>query len=142
MVDRMAVLILALMLAVTGEAAAATKAIKFGKLWDGHRAIANAVVVVENDKIQSVAANGTIPTGAEIVDLSRYTGMPGMIDSHTHSTYYWDPKSGTGPFNQPPRHVAVTVFLAQANAMKMLEAGVTTVRDLGASSDGREREPA
>ena len=53
-----------------------------------------------------------------------------MIDSHTHMTYYWDPASGTDPRHQPPRHAAVTVFLSQANAIKTLEAGVTTVRDL------------
>jgi imidazolonepropionase-like amidohydrolase len=70
------------------------------------------------------------PIAPEIIDLSRYTGMPGMIDSHTHMTYYWDPASGTDPRRQPPRHVAVTVFLSQANAIKTLEAGVTTVRDL------------
>ncbi|PYR87352.1 MAG: amidohydrolase family protein, partial [Acidobacteria bacterium] len=40
--------------------------------------------------------------------------------------------SGTNPRRQPPRHVAVTVFLAQASARKTLEAGVTTVRDLNA----------
>jgi hypothetical protein len=56
-------------LAVALNAAAATKAVKFGKLWDGHGTIANAVVIVENDKIQSVAASGTIPAGAEIIDL-------------------------------------------------------------------------
>jgi imidazolonepropionase-like amidohydrolase len=112
------------------DASAATKALRFGRLWDGHRVIANAVVIIDNDKIQSVAANTAIPSGAETIDLSRYTGMPGMIDSHTHMTFYWDPKSGTDPLRQPPRHVAVTVFLAQANAMKTLEAGVTTVRDL------------
>ena len=44
-------------------------------------------------------------------------------------TYYWDPASGTNPRRQPPRHVAVTVFLVQANARQTLEAGVTTVRD-------------
>jgi imidazolonepropionase-like amidohydrolase len=112
------------------SAAAATKAIRFGKLWDGHRVIANAVIIVDNDKIRSATPNGAIPAGAKTIDLSRYTGMPGMIDSHTHMTFYWDPKSGTDPLRQPPRHVAITVFLAQANAMKTLEAGVTTVRDL------------
>jgi imidazolonepropionase-like amidohydrolase len=127
---RLRVTVLGTLLAFGAHAEAATKAIKFGKLWDGHRTIMNAVVIVEDNKIQSVAANAPIPPGAQIVDLSRYTGIPGMIDVHTHMTYYWDPASGTDPRQQPPRHVAVTVFLAQANAMKTLEAGVTTVRDL------------
>ncbi len=120
----------ALCLGLAANAEAATKAIKFGKLWDGHTTIPNAVVIVDNDKIQSVAANGRIPAGVETIDLTRYTGIPGLIDSHTHMTFYWDPASGTNPLRQPPRHVAVRVFLAQANAKKVIEAGVTTVRDL------------
>jgi len=127
---RLRLALLAILLALGANAGAATKAIRFGKLWDGHNTIANAVVVIENDKIQSVATNTPVPAGAELIDLSRYTGIPGMIDVHTHMTYYWDPASGTDPRRQPPRHVAVTVFLARANAMKTLEAGVTTVRDL------------
>jgi imidazolonepropionase-like amidohydrolase len=127
---RLRLVFLAALFAFGANAEAATKAIKFGKLWDGHGTIVNAVVIVEDNKIQSVAPNAPIPAGAQIVDLSRYTGIPGMIDVHTHMTYYWDPASGTNPRQQPPRHVAVTVFLAQANAMKTLEAGVTTVRDL------------
>jgi imidazolonepropionase-like amidohydrolase len=121
-------------LAVSLNAAAATKAIKFGRLWDGHRVITNAVVIVENDKVQSVTASGKIPAGAEIIDLHRYTGIPGMIDSHTHITYYWNRAPGTTPRRQPPRHITVTVFLAQENAKKTLEAGVTTIRDLNASA--------
>ena len=127
---RLRLVVLASLLAFGAHAEAATKAIKFVKLWDGHGTIVNAVVIVEDNKIQSVAPNAPIPAGAQIVDLSRYTGIPGMIDVHTHMTYYWDPASGTNPRQQPARHVAVTVFLAQANAMKTLEAGVTTVRDL------------
>src|SRR5215471_3901787 len=127
---RSSILALAFSLVAALDATAATKAVKFGKLWDGHGTIANAVVIIENDKIQRVDANGTIPAGAEVIDLSRYTGIPGMIDSHTHMTFYWDPGSGTDPRHQPPRHVAVTVFLSQTNARKTLEAGVTTVRDL------------
>ena len=65
---RFCILILAFSLAVPLDATAATKAVKFGKLWDGHSAIANAVVIVENGKIQSVAASGTVPAGAEIID--------------------------------------------------------------------------
>ncbi|HMI95457.1 MAG TPA: amidohydrolase family protein [Micropepsaceae bacterium] len=127
---RLGTFVLALCLGLSANAQAATKAIKFGKLWDGHTTIANAVVIVDNDKIQSVAANGAIPAGVETIDLSRYTAIPGLIDSHTHMTFYWDPASATNPLRQPPRHVAVRVFLAQANAKKVIEAGVTTVRDL------------
>ena len=67
---RFCIFVLAFSLAVALNATAATKAVKFGKLWDGHGTIVNAVVIVENDKIQSVAASGTIPAGAEIIDLS------------------------------------------------------------------------
>lgn len=111
-------------------AEAVTKAVKFGRLWDGQRVIAPAIVIVDGDRIESVTERGPIPAGAEIIDLSAYTGIPGLIDSHTHMTFYWDPKSGTNPLRQPPRPAAVTVFLAQANARKVIEAGVTTVRDL------------
>ena len=115
------------------SANAATKAIKLGKLWDGHRVIANATVIVENDRVQRINTGDEIPADAEVIDLRRYTGIPGMIDSHTHITYYWDGAPDTTPRRQPARHVAVTVFLAQENARKTLAAGVTTVRDLNAA---------
>lgn len=117
----------------------ATKLLKFGALVDGTgRVLRNAVVRVENDRIQSVStSNEAPPTGAQVIDLSRLTGLPGLIDAHTHITYYWSGDPGTTPRSQPPRHVAVTVVLAQQNGMRALEAGVTTVRDLNAS-DGAD----
>ena len=57
-----------------------------------------------------------------------------MIDVHTHMTFYWDRKPGTRPRGQQ-LHPAVTVFLAQENARKTLETGVTTVRNLNAPAD-------
>ena len=52
-------------------------------------------------------------------------------------TYYWDQQAGTQPWSQQGRRrSAETVFLAQENARKTLETGVTTVRDLGASEYG------
>ena len=75
-----------------------------------------------------------MPSGAEVVDLRKYTGLPGLIDLHTHITYYWDRAPGTRPRGQR-RLPAVTVFLAQDNARRTLETGVTTVRDLNAGND-------
>jgi imidazolonepropionase-like amidohydrolase len=114
-------------------AAGAVKAIRFGKMWDGHKTIPNAVVIVDGDKVQSVTENGKVPAGAEVIDLRHYTGIPGMIDAHTHVTYYWGGEPNTTPRRQPRRAVAVTVFLSQANGKKALEAGATTLRDLNAA---------
>ena len=124
-----------LFLTASSTAVAATKAIKFGKLVDGTgRVLTNAVVTVDDDRVRSVASgNVAIPSGAEVMDLSRYTGIPGLIDAHTHITYYWD--GNTTPRYEPPRHPAITAFLAQENAQKALDAGVTTIRNLN-SLDG------
>src|ERR1051326_9486999 len=54
---RLKSMLLVLTMAVSINATAATKAIKFGKLWDGHKVIPNAVVIVDGDKITSVASN-------------------------------------------------------------------------------------
>src|SRR4029453_11182325 len=75
-----------------------------------------------------------VPAGVDVIDLRRYTALPGLIDLHTHMTYYWDRQPGTRPLGQR-RRPAVTVFLAQDNARRTLETGVTTVRDLGASAE-------
>jgi imidazolonepropionase-like amidohydrolase len=123
----------------TGPAAAdgPAVAVRFGKLIDGTgRVMSGATVVVRGDRIVRVEPDGTATPGgiARTVDLSAYTGLPGLIDVHTHMTFYWDGAEGTEPWSQyEMRAPAVTVFLAQENARKTLEAGVTTVRDLGAS---------
>jgi imidazolonepropionase-like amidohydrolase len=106
----------------------------FGHLWDGTRLLDDVVVTVDDQKIASIeAGRREMPAGA--VDLHRYTAIPGLIDLHTHITYYWDRKPGTKPLGQPRRRPAVTVFLAQDNAKRTLETGVTTIRDLGASGE-------
>ncbi len=122
--------------ATSSTAVAATKAIKFGKLVDGTgKVFTNAVVIVDDDRVRSVASgDASIPKEAEVIDLSRYTGVPGLIDAHTHITYYWD---GTTPPRSELRHTAVTAFLAQENAQRALEAGVTTIRNLN-SPDGTD----
>ena len=111
------------------------KAVRFGKLWDAKGKLwTNAIVIVEGARIHSVTTDASaIPAGAETIDLSKYTGLPGLIDVHTHMTIYTDETPGEPMLkqltNNPP---AVEVFLARKGAMRTLEAGVTTVRDLGA----------
>jgi imidazolonepropionase-like amidohydrolase len=127
---------LLLLLAVPGVSWGQVTALHFGRAWLGPgRVINDAVVVVKDNRIESVGSGrAAIPRGARVVDLRRFTAIPGLIDVHTHMTFYWDKKPGTRPIGQQ-RHVAVTVFLAQENTRKTLEAGVTTVRDLNAQAD-------
>ena len=111
------------------------KAVRFGKLWDGKGKLwANAIVIVEGDRIRDVTTDASaIPAGAETIDLSKFTGLPGLIDVHTHMTIYTDETPGEPMLKQLTSNApAVEVFLARKGAMRTLEAGVTTVRDLGA----------
>jgi imidazolonepropionase-like amidohydrolase len=116
-------------------AAKPVKAVRFGKLWDAKGKLwSSAIVIVEGDKIRSVTTDASaIPAGAALIDLSKYTGLPGLIDVHTHMTMYTDETPGVPMLRQMANPVpAVEVFLARKGAMRTLEAGVTTVRDLGA----------
>ena len=120
-------------LAATVPQPSTRTALRFGHAWDGTRLLDDVLIVVEGDKIVSVdGGRKDMPAGA--VDLRRYTAIPGLIDLHTHITYYWDRKPGTRPLGQR-RRPAVTVFLAQDNARRTIETGVTTIRDLGASNE-------
>jgi imidazolonepropionase-like amidohydrolase len=119
-----------------GQTVPPLTAVRFGTLVDGTgRVLRDAVVVTNADTIVSIGTGtNAVPRGARVIDLRRYTGIPGMIDAHTHMTYYWDGATGTDPWQQSGRRRSqVTVFLAQENARKTLESGVTTIRDLGAS---------
>jgi len=130
-----AVLLALLLLAQTVPATAQTSAVRFGRLWDGTRVLTDAVVVVSGDRITAVGTGeAAVPAGATVTDLRAFTALPGLIDVHTHITYFWDRAPGTRPRGQR-RLPAVTVFLAQENARKTLETGVTTVRDLNAGND-------
>jgi imidazolonepropionase-like amidohydrolase len=109
-------------------------AVRFGRLIDGQgKTWTNAVVLVRNGRVEKVlTSDAAIPADAKVIDLHQYTGVPGMIDVHTHMTYWSDPKAKTPPFEQyAKQRSAFLVYMGQENARKTLEAGVTTVRDLG-----------
>jgi imidazolonepropionase-like amidohydrolase len=131
-------LVVIFVLGVFGQAkvaAQAVRAVRFGKLWDGHGKVwTGAIVIVDGEKIRSVITDASaIPQGAEVINLSKYTGLPGLIDVHTHMTMYTDEKPGEPMLKQIiANSPAVEVFLARKGAMRTLECGVTTVRDLGA----------
>src|SRR6201982_3618791 len=112
----------------------AVKAVKFGKLWDGKGKVwTNAIVIVDGERVREVTTDAKrIPAQAGGVDLTKYYGLPGLIDVHTHMTLYTDETPGVPMLKQIANNsAAVEVFLARKGAMRTLEAGVTTVRDLG-----------
>ena len=126
----------ALILALrAGDAAAAdVTAVRFGQLVNPPGdVVRDAVVIVEGDRITKVGSgDAAAPAGARVIDLRPLTGIPGLIDAHTHMSFYWDRKAGTRPWAQlGSLSPAVTAYLAQENARRTLETGVTTVRDLG-----------
>src|SRR5712691_13188435 len=73
-------------------AAKVVKVVRFGKLWDAKGKLwTNATVVIDGNKILNVTSDSSAaPAGVEVIDLSKYTGLPGLIDAHTHMTFYTD----------------------------------------------------
>src|SRR5499427_4916596 len=116
----------ALLVAAPSTVNAQVTAIRFGRLIDGKgKVIKDAVVIVEGERITKVeSGNSAVPPDSTVIDLRPYTGIPGLIDAHTHMTFYWDRAPGTRPWSQlGTLGSAVTVFLAQENALKALETG-------------------
>ncbi len=77
-------------------AAKVVKVVRFGKLWDAKGKLwTNATVVIDGNKILNVTSDSSAaPAGVEVIDLSKYTGLPGLIDAHTHMTFYTDETPG------------------------------------------------
>jgi imidazolonepropionase-like amidohydrolase len=89
----------------------------------------DVVVLVEGDRVAQVGSRLPIPAGEETIDLGRATLLPGLIDVHTHLSTESD-EYYTDTFRRSPIDAAVR---APVHAKRTLEAGFTTVRDVGAA---------
>jgi imidazolonepropionase-like amidohydrolase len=108
-------------------AAAQVTAIRAGKLIDPDSAtvLTGQTILIRDGKVEAVGNSLTIPADAKIVDLSKLTVLPGLIDCHTHLA---DGADGDEWFKDTAAQIALQ---SVPNARAMLESGFTTVRDVG-----------
>ena len=95
-------------------------AVRAGRMFDSRTGtlLSNQVILIKGDRISDVGAGVAVPTGAQVIDLSAATVLPGMIDAHVH-LYPADDLSE-----------ATRTIVAVANAQTDLNAGFTTVLDM------------
>jgi imidazolonepropionase-like amidohydrolase len=90
-------------------------------------------IVVEDGKVTAVGAKVQVPAGAAVIDLSRYTVLPGLFDAHTHLCLDVNLPRDAGSYfytslQDPDSYRSIEGVV---NARSMVEAGFTTVRDVG-----------
>ena len=123
--------LLATCMTLVSCAAAADTLIYAGQLIDGKNANAqkNKTIVIAGDKITAITSGFLKPSKQDtVIDFRQGTVMPGFIDMHTHLSFQGGPKSYIEPFTMNPADFALRGSLY---AKKTLNAGFTTVRDLG-----------
>jgi imidazolonepropionase-like amidohydrolase len=114
--------------------------IRAGKLIDGQSDTPrnNQLIFVRGERIERIAdASATIPKDAAIIDLTAFTVLPGLIDSHTH-IFLWgeDPAKGGYDANILKAGIALRAARATYAAKRALEQGFTTIRDLETEGAG------
>ena len=108
-------------------------ALKAARLFDGKSDALrpDGVVLVQGTKIVAAGTDVSIPAGAEVIDLGDATLSPGFIDAHTHLTGESTDDWKQGFVNRFRREAAERAIESTVHARKVLEAGFTTVRDVG-----------
>ena len=120
-----------IVLVCSGVLSAQVIAVKAGKLIDPESTtvLKDQIVLLRDGKIEAVGPNLPIPAGAQTIDLSSETVLPGLIDCHTHLA---DGQHGEGdPVSIFRKTAAQYALESVPNAKVTLESGFTTVRDVG-----------
>ena len=125
----------------TGSPSAQVSVIRAGTLIDGKsdKPRRDQVIVIRGNRIESVAdaASAKIPAGATVIDLSKETVLPGLIDSHTHIFLQGeDPAHGGYDANILTAPLALRAARATVAARRALEQGFTTLRDVETEGAG------
>src|SRR6267378_3610495 len=127
------VLLLLLSFGISAHAADETIALKAARLFDGRSSslLQNGVVIVRGDKIVDAGSNLPLPSGAQVIDLGDATLSPGFMDAHTHLTADYSGNYNERRLQELDLNVSEMAIEATVHARATLEAGFTTVRDVG-----------
>src|SRR3954466_8379146 len=97
----------------------------------------NQVIVIRGNRIESVGSGTAIPAGANVIDLTGMTVMPGLIDSHTHIFLQGeDPAEGGYDAQLLKYPLAYRAARATVSAKRALDQGFTTIRDVETEGAG------
>jgi len=107
--------------------------LKAARMFDGksNALVQNAVIIIQGDKIVDAGSNLPTPNGAQVIDLGDATLSPGFIDAHTHLTADFSGNYSERRLQELDMNVSEQAIIATAHARATVEAGFTTVRDLG-----------
>ena len=119
--------------AAAAGAADQTIVLKAARMFDGKSKalVQNGVVIVQGDKIVDVGSNLPVPAGAKVIDLGDVTLSPGFMDAHTHLTSDFSGDFNKRRLEQLDLNVSEQAIRAVGYARTTVEAGFTTVRDVG-----------